>query len=138
VYWQSQQKDDVGDPRNDSAFILKQASWADMTALNSMTPVPLEVSARQTSDAGENHIVIRLHNATQQIGFFERAEIMSTRDGDEILPVEYDDNYVTVFPGETVELHGVIPSAGMVANWVRVTGYNSAPVVVAVKQRAVR
>ena len=34
VYWQSQQLDDVGDPRNDSAFELKQASWADMTGLN--------------------------------------------------------------------------------------------------------
>ena len=45
VYWQSQQRDDVGDPRNDWAFELKQASWADMTALNSMARVPLEVSA---------------------------------------------------------------------------------------------
>ena len=34
VYWQSQQLDDVGDPSNDSAFELKQASWADMTGLN--------------------------------------------------------------------------------------------------------
>ena len=32
------------------------------------------------------------------------------RDGDEILPIEYSDNYVTVFPGETVEVHGVIPT----------------------------
>ena len=36
VYWQSQQSDDVGDPRNDWAFELKQSSWADMTALNHM------------------------------------------------------------------------------------------------------
>ena len=58
---------------------------------------------------------------------------MSTRDGDEILPVSYDDNYVTVFPGETVELRGVIPATGKSANWVRVSGYNTAPVVVAVE-----
>ena len=29
----------------------------------------------------------------------ERAEITPDRNGDEILPIEYDDNYVTVFPG---------------------------------------
>jgi exo-1,4-beta-D-glucosaminidase len=92
-----------------------------------MTRVPLEVSARRT---GENGVTVRLHNASRQIGFFERAEITSTRDGDEILPIEYSDNYVTVFPGETVELEGVIPTQGVDANWVRVTGYNTPPVVV--------
>jgi exo-1,4-beta-D-glucosaminidase len=129
VYWQSQQLDDVGDPRNDAAFELKQTSWADMTALNYMAKVPLQVSAHRTPD---DRVAIRLHNASKQVGFFERAEIMATRDGDEILPIEYSDNYVTVFPGETVTLEGVVPAQGEDANWVRVTGYNTAPVVVPV------
>jgi exo-1,4-beta-D-glucosaminidase len=132
VYWQSQQPDDLGDPRNDSAFELKQASWADMTALNYMTRVPLDVNARRVSGTGDSRVAIRLHNASQQIAFFERAEMMPTRDGDEILPIEYSDNYVTVFPGETVELQGSVPTAGVDANWVRVTGYNTAPIVVPV------
>jgi exo-1,4-beta-D-glucosaminidase len=136
VYWQSQQRDDVGDPRNDSPFELRQASWADMTALNFMTRVPLDISAHRTSAQGENRVVVRLHNATKQIAFFERAEVMSTPDGDEILPIEYDDNYVTVFPGETVELKSVIRGSGTAANWVRVTGYNTAAVVVPVEERS--
>ena len=98
-----------------------------MTALDYMARVPLQVSARR---AGDNRVAVRLHNPARQIGFFERAEIMSTRDGDEILPIEYSDNYVTVFPGETVDLEGVIPTPGVDANWVRVTGYNSPPVTV--------
>jgi exo-1,4-beta-D-glucosaminidase len=129
VYWQSQQPDDLGDPANDQPFDLQQASWADMTGLNYMAPVPLQVSAQQTFDDNDTGVVIRLHNPTQHVAFFERAEITSTPDGDEILPIEYDDNYVTVFPGETVEVHGVIPTAGQTANWVRVSGYNTAPVV---------
>ena len=56
----------------------------------------------------------------------------STRDGDEILPITYDDNYVTVFPGETVEVRAAVPERSGPADWVRVTGYNSAPVVVPV------
>jgi exo-1,4-beta-D-glucosaminidase len=133
VYWQAQQGDDLGDPQNDQAFDLKQASWADMTALNSMTQAPLEVSAKRVAGAGENRVAIRLHNSTTEVAFFERAEILTTRDGDEILPIEYDDNYVTVFPGETVEIHGVVPKSGKAPAWVRVTGYNTAPVVAAVK-----
>jgi exo-1,4-beta-D-glucosaminidase len=132
VYWQSRQLDDIGDPSNDSAFELKQASWADMTGLNTMTQVPLDVSASRSPNGGDNRVTIRLHNPSQQIAFFERAELISTPEGDEILPVEYSDNYVTVFPGETVELHGQAWT-GAAANWVRVTGYNSPPVVVAIR-----
>lgn len=135
TYWQSQQLDDVGDPRNDSAFELKQSSWADMTALNWLPQVPLQVSARRVPGAGADGadgVAIRLHNASQQVGFFERAELTSTRDGDEILPIEYSDNYVTVFPGETVEVRGTVLTTGVRANWVRVSGYNTAAVAVPV------
>jgi exo-1,4-beta-D-glucosaminidase len=131
VYWQSQRFDDVGDPSNDSAFELKQASWADMTGLNNMAQVPLDVTASKSRNPADNRVTIRLHNPSQQVGFFERAELTSTPGGDEILPIEYSDNYVTVFPGETVEIQGQ-PWSGVSANWVRVTGYNTPPVVVAV------
>jgi exo-1,4-beta-D-glucosaminidase len=132
VYWQSQEADDIGDPDNDSPFDLEQANWADMTALNYMAPVALDIKANQSTSAGDSGVVIHLHNPTQNIAFFERAEILSTPAGDEILPIEYDDNYVTVFPGETVDVRGAIPTAGETANWVRVAGYNTAPVVVPV------
>jgi exo-1,4-beta-D-glucosaminidase len=131
VYWQSPQLDDVGDPSNDSAFELKQASWADMTGLNTMPRVPLDVTAVKAADPGDNRVTIRLHNPSPQVAFFERAELVATPAGDEILPVEYSDNYVTVFPGETVELQGQ-PWTGVAANWVRVTGYNTPPQLVAI------
>ncbi|WP_081283310.1 glycoside hydrolase family 2 protein [Mycobacterium asiaticum] len=129
VYWQSQQPDDVGDPDNDRAFDSMQLSWADMTALNYLPRVPLDITAFHQANPGG--VVIRLHNPTSNVAFFQRAEIMSTRVGDEILPAEYDDNYVTVFPGETVEIRGSVPAS--LANWVRVSGYNTSPITVAVE-----
>lgn len=131
TYWQSQQLDDVGDPSNDSAFELNQTSWANMTALNSMAPVRLDVSASRSADPGDNRVTIRLHNPSPRIAFFERAELTPTPEGDEILPVEYSDNYVTVFPGETVELSGQAWT-GVTPNWVRVTGYNTPAQLIAV------
>jgi exo-1,4-beta-D-glucosaminidase len=104
-----------------------------MTPLNHLTRVPLGVTAQRTTNgAGQQVVTIRLRNATRKIAFFERAELTSTKDGDEILPIEYSDNYVTVFPGETTELQGVVPSPFASADWVRVTGYNTPPVVVPV------
>jgi exo-1,4-beta-D-glucosaminidase len=125
VYWQSQQLDDVGDPRNDWAFELRQSSWADMTPLNSLPQVPLHVTAQRTPEGA----AVRLHNPTQRIAFFQRVELTSTREGDELLPIEYSDNYVTVFPGETVELTGTLVHRGA-ADWVRVAGYNTQAITV--------
>jgi exo-1,4-beta-D-glucosaminidase len=132
VYWQSRQADDVGPPANDAAFNANQVSWADMTTLNLMVKVPLDVTATAGQDAGHS-VTISLHNPTPRIAFFERAELLPSPLADEILPIEYDDNYVTVFPGETVEIKGRVPDSGPAPNWVRVTGYNGTPVVVQVR-----
>ena len=67
---------------------------------------------------------ITLNNPSEKIAFFERAEVLDSPDGDEILPVEYSDNYLTVYPGESVQLQADVP-AGSAPGWVRVTGYNT-------------
>ncbi|WP_231748773.1 sugar-binding domain-containing protein [Mycobacterium sp. M26] len=131
IYWQSRTVDDVGPPANDAAFDSKQVSWADMTALNTLPKVPLDITA-SASDGGRE-VSVALHNPTTKIAFFERAELLTGPLADEILPIQYDDNYVTVFPGETVTVTGTVPDGGPPAQWVRVTGYNSAPVVVQVR-----
>jgi exo-1,4-beta-D-glucosaminidase len=130
VYWQSQKDDDVGE--HDSAFGLEPASWADMTSLNTMPQVPLEISAKHSSSAGENHVTIRLHNPSEHVAFFERAAITRFKNGDELLPIEYDNNYVTIFPGETVEIRGVLSQSPKPA-WVKLEGYNTPQTAVAVK-----
>ncbi len=132
VYWQSHIPDDLGPPVNDSPFENTQISYADMTALNTMPKARPEVTARRDGDG----VDIALRNPSPNIAFFERAELLTTKDGDEILPIEYDDNYVTVFPGETAHIRGRAPglgdSAGPAPEWVRVTGYGATPVVVPV------
>ena len=132
VYWQSQVLDDVGPPTNDTAFDSRQISWADMTPLNSLPKPALKVSARSDPD-DEAGVIVTLRNPGTQIAFFQRAELLSTADGEEILPIAYDDNYVTVFPGESVEIHGHVPTAGVTPTWVRVTGYGGSPVTVPVR-----
>ncbi|HTY26676.1 MAG TPA: glycoside hydrolase, partial [Mycobacterium sp.] len=134
VYWQSRHVDDVGPPSNDAAFDSKQVSWADMTALNYLAKVPLDISAHaERAGTDGQQVTVTLHNPTPKVAFFERAELLSGPLADEILPIEYDDNYVTVFPGETVEIQGRVPAGGPAANWGRVTGYNSTPTVVEVR-----
>ncbi len=124
TYWQSQTDDDMGEASNDDALRPKQAKWADMTALNTMPKVKLEVTAKRTTPEGEEMVEIQLHNPTSNIAFFERATVSAARDGNEILPIEYDDNYVTVYPGETVSLHASVPKPAE-ARWINLEGYNT-------------
>jgi len=126
TYWQSQKDDDMGDRRNDSAFDLKQDSWADMTALNTMPQVQLQVSAQQIANDKDKRIAIRLHNPSEHIAFFERTTVTATQNADEILPIQYDDNYITVYPGETAEIHANV-SKPADARWIKVEGYNTPP-----------
>jgi len=131
TYWKSQKNDDVGPQKNDYYTSLQQEKWSDMTALNTMSPVALDIEARKEKTGPESHIMIRLYNNTKNIAFFERATISSERNGDELLPIEYDDNYITIFPGESAEIHGIVRK-DVEARWVKLEGYNtpaiSAPV----------
>jgi exo-1,4-beta-D-glucosaminidase len=79
-----------------------------------------------------SHVTIRLHNTSGHIAFFERATISAKRDGDEILPIQYDDNYITVFPGETAEIRGTFWN-GAKPRWVKLEGYNTPATVVRIK-----
>jgi exo-1,4-beta-D-glucosaminidase len=104
-----------------------------MTALNTMPPVDLEVRAGETTTAKGNRVTVRLHNPSPHIAFFERAAISAAPDGGEILPIEYDDNYITVFPGETAEIRATLPRSAK-AGWVKLEGYNTGATAVPIRQ----
>ena len=132
TYWQSQKDDDLGAIKNDAYMTMRQDKWADMTALNTMDPVTVEIEAQQKKIGTDNHITIRLHNPSEHIAFFERASISTERDGNEILPIEYDDNYITIYPGETAEIHGIVWK-GTRPRWIKCEGYNTPAITVPIK-----
>jgi exo-1,4-beta-D-glucosaminidase len=127
VYWQSTTPDRVGPRANDKALNLTQEQWADFTPLQAMAKVHLDVKGTLRKSAANSEAVVSLHNPSNHLAFFVRVEITGGKDGNEILPVTYDDNYVTVFPGETVSVHGKFnnsDSAGK-PSWIRVEGTNA-------------
>ncbi len=126
-YWQSTTLDDFGSQVNDDEFALQQDSWANLTALNEMPEVHLEVRSVLRASGGAKIAIISLYNPSKHIAFFERVEVTNGKDGAEILPTLYDDNYVTVFPGETVNVVNTYdPKArGAGQPWLRVEGYNT-------------
>jgi exo-1,4-beta-D-glucosaminidase len=101
VYWQSTTDDDMGGPQNDRAFMLDEIHWADFTALNSMPKAEVKVAGVVTSVGEESRATITLSNLSRHPAFFMRTEVTKGPDGEEILPITYEDNYVTLFPHES-------------------------------------
>jgi len=128
VYWGSATDDDLGEAKNDEQFATRLATWADMSALNTMPRGDLNVSAQahapQTN--GEEHVTITLANPGDRVAFFVRAEVTQGNDGEEILPITYDENYITVFPHERRTIEAVFNRSAARAGppALRVEGYN--------------
>jgi len=69
---------------------------------------------------------VTLKNDSSQIAFFVRAEVTTGLDGEEILPISYDDNYITLFPHQTRQLTATFerPEHSSSPLSARVEGYN--------------
>ncbi len=126
VYWVSTTADDVGPASNDSQFATKWAQLGSMSALNSMPAARVTVSGTYRKANGTTHAHVRLTNTSNHIAFFVRAEITAHPDGKEVLPILYDDNYITIFPRETRSIEAIFDSAllGGLQPSLRIEGYD--------------
>jgi exo-1,4-beta-D-glucosaminidase len=71
-------------------------------------------------------VTVTLTNHSQAPAFFMRAEVIAG--GDEILPILWDDNYVTLFAGETKKLQAryKVKDSPALPPFVRLQGHNVA------------
>ena len=135
VYWESTTDDDLGETKKDEQFKTSLAKWADMSALSTMPRGDVDVSTQVIESSGEQKLAITLANPTGHVAFFVRAEVTQGADGEEILPITYDDNYITVFPHETRTIVATFDTSklgGRTAH-LRVEGYNVAKKILAPK-----
>jgi len=130
TYWQSA-KDDIPedmDPNNMmDAMILKQKQWADFTPLNTMPKVELKTTLREIEPEGDlRRFRISLTNPTDHVAFFVRAQLQKDSNSGEILPITYDDNYITIYPRETREITAEVTKAQIDGQTpqLSVEGYN--------------
>jgi exo-1,4-beta-D-glucosaminidase len=127
-YWNSSVDDDLGDPKRDVQFSTDLAGWGDLSSLNTMPRASLKVSATFSTSKDQSTATITVTNPTDGIAFFVRAEVTQGPSGDEILPITYSENYVTLFPHETRSITASFPMnllAGK-APTLRLEGYNVA------------
>jgi exo-1,4-beta-D-glucosaminidase len=106
-YWLST-KDDVPDFENSEWFITPNKSYADFTGINGMAETELNVDHDFIEQEDTVMVEVRLQNTTEKIAFFIQLELSGRESGSSILPVFWEDNYVSILPGETREISGYV------------------------------
>jgi exo-1,4-beta-D-glucosaminidase len=134
VYWGSNTNDDLRKTKDYAQFKADFAQWADLSALNTLPAVALKATETFSQSNGIGTVTLTLANPSDHIAFFLRAEITPESDALEILPITYDDNYITLFPHETRNIVATfrIPATLTHAPFVRLEGYNVEKKIVAV------
>ena len=105
-YWLSS-KPDVLDwkGRRDTAY-TPQSGFDDLTALNYLPEVKLDVqkTIHHQADKGSMHVTIK--NPSQSLAFMVHLRLTKGKDGDDVVPIFWDDNYFSLLPGESRALTG--------------------------------
>ncbi len=102
-YWLSREKDKL-------AWILTQwyytpaKEYADFTLLEDLQEADLEVETKYEEKQDEGLAVVSLKNKGDSVAFFVRLKLTRGRGADEVLPVFWDDNYISLLPGEEREV----------------------------------
>ena len=102
-YWLST-KEDMLDFENSLWFVTPIKEYGDFTALNSLSDVQLDVSHNFDLKDKESQIHVTLTNPSDKIAFFVELQVVGNRSGRTVLPVFWEDNYVSLLPGETKRL----------------------------------
>jgi exo-1,4-beta-D-glucosaminidase len=126
VYWESPTGDDLGPASNDSKFQVKWAHSENFKALNTMPATRVTVTGTYHQVSGETRAHLNINNDSGHIAFFLRAEIAGETGGAEILPIRYDDNYITLFPHERRTIDAVVDTSLVSGHELvaRVEGYD--------------
>jgi len=130
-YWLST-ADDVLDPNKAKWYYTPVSSYADMTQLEKLPPVTLSVSGK-AERRGQNEIAhVTVANPTRNLAFFIRLQIKKGNHGEDILPIVWEDNYISLMPGERRELTASykIKDLGAARAFLTVEGLNSSPVTI--------
>jgi len=109
---------------------LPKVQPADLSALAGLPPVTLDPPAFTTAADGDDTVVTQvLANPTDGIAFFVEVLLADAATGMPVLPVRWDDNYVTLMPRETRTLTARVPTAAIGGRALRtvVSGWNVAP-----------
>jgi len=110
----------------------EEHSYSDLRMLDSLPRVKLDVSANRKNIDGKPGVSVQLRNPSAHLAFQVRLSVRN-KNGGEVLPVFWSDNYIELMPGETKTLTGRYRAGTKLGSGAKleIGGWNIQPAVLA-------
>jgi len=124
-YWLSTKPETV-DWEKSNWYTTPTNSYADFTALSQLPKVKLKVTEHTERKGEEATTHVTLANPSKSLALFVRLKVNKGKGGQEILPVLWQDNYISLLPGEKREVSATYRASelGGAKSMVEVSGWN--------------
>ncbi|HKV23614.1 MAG TPA: glycoside hydrolase family 2 protein [Candidatus Acidoferrum sp.] len=130
-YWLSTHPD-VSDFPKSEWYYTPLSQFADFTALQNLPKATVKATMEFSASGSEPTARVTLENSGSGLAFLTRLRLLKGKNGQEILPVFWDDNYISLLPGEKreVTVHVRKHDLGDAKPVLAVDGFNVSPVQV--------
>jgi exo-1,4-beta-D-glucosaminidase len=112
-YWLSAKEDTLDWKRRQDTVYTPQAEFADLTGLEGLPDVHIAQTSSYKQEQGKVKMEATLKNTGNAVAFMVRARLVDAK-GDDIVPVFWSDNYISLLPGESrtifAEYTGTVPT----------------------------
>jgi exo-1,4-beta-D-glucosaminidase len=124
-YWLST-KPETLDWAKSNWYTTSTASYADYTSLAQLPKVKLNVSSMSERHGDDAVTRVTVENPGKSVAFFVRLKLDRGPSGEEILPVLWQDNYISLLPGEKREITATCraDALGSATAAIEVSGWN--------------
>jgi len=82
------------------AVALSKGSFFDHSDLRKLPPVKLSLSCQNKNSGSDQAILVSVKNPTNHLAFFIKMELLKGKDGLQVAPSYWSDNYFSLLPGE--------------------------------------
>ncbi len=123
-YWLPTKKPEF-DWEKTSLVYTPTISYEDMTVLSNLPKTYLKATAHLRTKDGAS-VQVRLKNTSAALAFQVRLAVETGKAGEEILPVLWEDNYVSLLPGEERIIAARFPSRHSIGSrpTLKISGWN--------------
>jgi exo-1,4-beta-D-glucosaminidase len=125
LYWLPAEPD-VLDWEASEWYVTPVERFADLTAFTRLPPATLEVEHRfaPAADGDGREIVVTIANPGEHLAFFVELAVVGGESGRLAAPIYWDDNYVSLVPGERREIRGTFPAHALAGGETPVFRYS--------------
>jgi len=135
-YWLSTKLDTIDWSHRKDTVYTPQKEFADLTGLNSLPQVKLDLNYSVRQEAGRGYATITAKNPSSSVAFQVHFRITKGAGGDDLVPIFWDDNYFSLLPGEekTISVYADMDDLEGKDAVLELDGYNIAPATVSLTQ----